>query len=344
MTLRELAEAIGAGLVGGEAAAQVLGVTGLENAVPGHIAYVEDQHRLREGEATPALALIAAHGLTSRSKPLLLVPNPRLAYARALALFSPRVRVPVGVHPTAVVGEGVSLGREVAVGAQVVIGEGTRIGDRVQLHPLVVLGEEVTIGEDAVLFPSVTLYDGVTVGARVVIHAGSVIGSEGFSYVRDGQRNVHLPHLGTVVIEDEVDIGANVTIDRGTTGATAIGQGSKLDNLVHVGHNVRIGRNCLLAGQVGISGSVTIGDNVVLAGQVGIADHIEVGDAVLAGARAAITQDVPAGTVVYGSPARPRGEQLRIDAAAGRLPGLVRTVRELEKRVAELERKAKQAG
>jgi UDP-3-O-[3-hydroxymyristoyl] glucosamine N-acyltransferase len=341
MKLRELAEAVGAELVGGELDAEVVGVTGLENAAPGHIAYVEDQRRLQRAEMTAALALIAPRGLNSHVKPLLLVSNPRLAYARALALFAPPARAAAGIHPTAVVGAGVTLGKEVAVGAHVAIGEGTRIGDRVQVHSLVAVGRRVSIGEDSVIFPNVTLYDGVTVGARVVIHAGSVIGSDGFSYVRDGERNVHLPHLGTVVIEDDVDIGANVTIDRATTGATVIGQGTKLDNLVHVGHNVQIGRNCLLAGQVGISGSVVIGDNVVLAGQTGISDHVTLGDGVMAGARAAITQDVPPGMVVFGSPARPRGEQLRIDAAAERLPGLVRTVRELVKRLEELEKRAR---
>jgi len=341
MRLRELAAAIGGELVGGEGDAEVAGVAGVENAAPGHIVYAEDARRLAVAEASPALAVIAPRGASSGSKPLLLVPNPRLAYARALGLFAPSLRVAPGVHPTAVVGEHVTLGHEVAVGAQVVIGEGARIADRAQLHPLVAVGRGVSIGDDSVIFPNVTLYDGVTVGARVVIHAGSVIGSDGFSYVRDGERNVHLPHLGRVVIEDDVDIGANVTIDRGTTGATVIGKGTKLDNLVHVGHNVRIGPHCLLAGQVGISGSVTIGDHVVLAGQTGISDHVVVGDGVMAGARAAITQDVPPGTVVFGSPARPRGEQLRIDAAASRLPDLVRTVRELVKRLEELEGKTR---
>jgi len=339
MNLCELAQALGAELVGAEGNEKVLGVCGVEHAAAAHVAYVEDERRLAEGERGPALALIAPLEIRDAAKPLLRVANPRLAYARAAALLHPPKRLPAGIAPSAKIGRNVELGEGVAVGAYSVIGEGAKLGRSVQIHPLVVVGREVVVGEETVIFSHVTLYQGVRLGARVIVHAGSVIGSEGFGYAQDGDRHVLVPHLGTVVIEDDVEIGANVTIDRATTGATLIGSGTKIDNLVQVAHNVKIGRNCILAGQVGISGSVRLGDGVIMAGQAGIIDHVSVGDGARGAARAAIMTDVPAGTVVMGSPARPRGEQLRIEAAARRLPELVRQVRELERRLSELEKR-----
>ena len=352
MTLRELAQALGAELIGGDPSAQVTGTSGLDNAAPGCVAYVENGRRQKQGDSGAALALIAPLDLEPGDKPLLRVANPRLAYARALGLLAPRTSPAPGVHPTAVIGDGVVFGAKqsgsaecdavaagVSVGAHAVIGEGCVLGRGVRIHPLTAIGHDVRIGVSSEIHPNVTVYGGVTIGERVVIYAGSVIGGEGFGYARDGEVHVRIPHIGTVVIENDVEIGCNVTIDRATTGATVIGRGTKVDNLVHIAHNVKIGRNCLLAGQVGISGSVTIGDNVMMAGQSGAKDHVIVGDNVQAGARAAIISDVPPGVVIWGDPARPHREQLRIGAATSRLPKLLGTVRELERRVKELEKK-----
>lgn len=352
MTLKELAEALGAELVGGPEEAPVLGVCGLDNPAPGHIAYVDSPRRLAEAEAGPLLAALAPPELEPGRKPLLRVANPRLAYARALRLFSPPRRLPPGVHPTAHIGPGVMFGdaevsdpdaaaraASVAVGPLASIGAGTHLGADTQVHALVAIGEQVRIGPGCDLQPRVVIHDGVTIGARCIIQAGAVVGSAGFGYADDGRDHVHLPHIGTVVVEDDVEIGANTTIDRATTGATVIGQGTKVDNLVHIAHNVVIGRRCLLAGQVGISGSVTIGDDVILAGQAGVVDHVTIGDGARAGARSAIIHDIPAGAVVWGSPSRPRAEQLRLDAAAGRLPELLRTVRDLARRLEALEKR-----
>jgi UDP-3-O-[3-hydroxymyristoyl] glucosamine N-acyltransferase len=340
MTLKELAEALGAELRGG-GSEEVLGVTGLGSVPSGFVSYAEDARRLAQAEGTPALAVITHQGLSSQSKPLLLTDNPRLTFARALALLHPAPSpMEAGVHPTAQLGREVSLGEGVAIGPFVVIGDGVEIGARAQVYALVWIGAGAVVGSDSLLYPNVTLYPQVHLGSRVTVHAGSVIGSPGFGYVWDGQQHVWIPHVGTVIVEDDVEIGANVCIDRGTTGATFIGKGTKIDNLVQVAHNVVIGRNCLIAGQVGLSGSVTLEDGVVLAGQAGVADHVTMREGAIGAAGADIIREIPAGQVVIGRPARPIKQQMRIDAAAAQLPELVQEVRRLRKRVAELEKRA----
>ncbi len=337
MTLRELADTLGAELLGASGNEEVLGVAGIDDVQPGFVTYAEDGRRLAQAEATPTLAVIVPAGMSS-SKPLLFAANPRLAFALALWLVYPPDHGPAaGVHPSASLGQDVSIGEGVAVGPGSVIGDGASIGPRTRVHPLVSIGAGAAIGADCVIYPHVAIYHNVRLGDRVIVHAGSVIGSPGFGYVWDGEKHVWIPHVGTVIVEDEVEIGANSCIDRGTTGATVIGRGTKIDNQVQVAHNVVVGRNCLLAGQVGLSGSVTLEDGVVLAGQAGVADHVRMHEGSTGAAGADIIRDVPAGQVLYGRPARPLAQQIRIDAAAARLPEMVQELRELRKRVAELE-------
>jgi len=339
MTLRELAEALAADLAGTAGAERVLGVTGLGDVRSGWVVYAEDEGRLAEAEASPALAVIAPADARTSTKPLLRANNPRLAFANALALFCPATRMTLGVHPMAVIGEGAELGEGVAVGPYAVVGAQSKIGRGTQIHALVAVGQRVTMGEECILYPHVTIYDGVTLGARVVAQAGCVIGSAGFGYVWDGERHVWLPHVGTVVVEDDVELGANTTIDRGTTGHTLIRQGTKIDNLVQVAHNAVIGPHCLLAGQVGLSGSVQLGEGVVLAGQAGVSDHVKMAPGSIGAAGADIIRDVSEGEVVLGRPARPIKQQLRIDAATAKLPELLQTVRRLAKKLEELEKR-----
>lgn len=344
MTLRELADRLNAELIGASGEEEVEAVTGLGEAAPGSVVFAENKRHLELAESSPALAVIVPPDLGESPKPLLIAANPRLGFARALALIHPPARLSPGIHPTARIGEGVVIGEGVAVGAYAVVEDRARIGDDTQIHPLASIGRDVAIGDECVIFPHVTLCDGVELGQRVVIHPGAVVGSAGFGYVWDGEKHLWMPHVGTVIIEDDVEIGANSAIDRGTTGATRIGKGTKIDNLVQVAHNTVIGKNCLLAGQVGISGSVTLEDGVMLAGQAGVSDHIKMGAGSAGAAGADIIREVPAGEVVLGRPARPIKQQMRIDAAAARLPDLLRELRELRRRVADLEKRVRQGG
>jgi len=268
---------------------------------------------------------------------LLVVDNPSWAFAQAMSHFAPAPpRPPAGIHPSAVVAADAKVHPDATVMARATVGAGSEIGAGCVLHPGVSVGVRVAVGPDSVLHPHVVIYDGVTLGARVIVHGGSVIGCDGFGYATLDGVHHKLPQQGTVVIEDDVEIGANVTIDRARFGRTAIGRGTKIDNLVHIGHNVVVGEHTLIVAQVGIAGSTKVGRGVVLAGQAGVGGHLEIGDQAMIGARAGVTKNVPPGAVVSGYPARAHGQSQRILAATLRLPRLHRTVQRLQKRLERL--------
>jgi UDP-3-O-[3-hydroxymyristoyl] glucosamine N-acyltransferase len=236
-----------------------------------------------------------------------------------------------GIDPRAIIHPTVRLGKNVEIGAGACIGEGTVIGDNCRIYPGVVIGRFCSLGNDVTLYPNVVLYDGCQLGHRVIVHANSVIGADGFGYRQQNGRHVKVPHFGNVIIEDDVEIGACTTIDRGTFQPTRIGAGTKIDNLVQIAHNCRIGRHNLLVGQVGLAGSVTTGDYVVLAGQVAVRDHCTIGDQVVVGARAGVIQDVPAGQKVLGEPAMPEWEYKRLVLLFLKLPELRQQLEEVRK-------------
>lgn len=338
ITLADLAGRIGA-RVDGDERVRVRAVAAIESATATDVVFAEGEAAVQRALASPAAAVIVAEAQAAPGKPLLRCAVPRAAFARALALLHPPARPAPGIHPTAVVGRDVELGPEVSIGAHAVVGDACRLGARVAIGPQCTLGERVHIGPDSRLFPNVTLYDGVELGARVVLHAGCVLGADGYGYVQEGGHHVKIPQVGTVIVEDDVEVGANTTIDRATLGVTRIGRGSKIDNLVQVGHNVALGAGCLLAAQVGISGSSRLGDFVVLGGQVGVGDHVAIGDGVVVGGQGGVLtgKRLSARQVLWGTPARPLAEARRQVAALARLPDLLERVRELARRVQELE-------
>ncbi|HEV8339105.1 MAG TPA: UDP-3-O-(3-hydroxymyristoyl)glucosamine N-acyltransferase [bacterium] len=325
--LGELATRLG-GTVAGDPMVEVTGVGTPEHAAPGDIVLAADAGALERAEAGragagEAAAVLIPEDLTPRRLPAIRSGNVRLAFARLLEHFSPPPSRAPGVHSSAVISPDALVAPDASVGPLVVLGARVRVGARSTVQAAVVVGDDVSIGADCLIYPHVTIREDTIVGDRVILHPGVVLGSDGFGYARGESGPVKIPHLGRVVIEDDVEIGANTTIDRGTLGETRVGRATKVDNLVQIAHNVRIGRAVLIVGQVGIAGSVTIGDGATLAGQAGVPDHLTVGPGATLLARAVPTKDVPAGAVLSGFPARPHREELRLQALLRRLPDLV---------------------
>lgn len=339
LKLSEVARLVG-GQLSGDGEMEICGANGIVEANPDEISFAVAPH-LDKAAGSKAGALILAEHLPELAKPQVIVSNPREAFSKLLEVFSPVVHIDRGVHPSAVIGDKVSLGNNVAIMPHVVIANGASIGDNTILYPFTYVGEAAVIGNDCLLYPSVTVREYCCLGDRVIVHSGTIIGSDGFGFVTVGGKHRKVPQVGNVVIGDDVEIGANVAIDRATTGSTVVGRGTKIDNLVHLGHNDVVGENCLFVAQTGISGSVKIGNNVTFAGQTGSAGHLSIGDNCVFAARTGVIGDVPANSFYAGFPARPHKEWLRAEAGANKVPDMVKKVRELEKRIVELEAKNK---
>jgi UDP-3-O-[3-hydroxymyristoyl] glucosamine N-acyltransferase len=293
---------------------------------------------VEQAKASRAGAIVIESGDQLPGRDLLVCEQPYLTVARALEIFHPREAPEIGIHPTAVVPDDLKLGKGVSVGPHVVIGTGVRIGDNTVLGAGCVLGPGVQLGADCLLHPRVVVEGWCRIGDRCILQAGAVIGSDGYGFATVDGVHHKVPQVGVVVLEDDVEIQANTTIDRATMGETRIGRGTKVDNLVQLAHNVRVGEHCLLVAQVGISGSTTIGSHSVFAGQSGSAGHLEFGERTMVGARAAPMKSFPeAGTVLAGFPARPQREWMKTQAAVQRLHSLRRRISDLERRLGELE-------
>jgi UDP-3-O-[3-hydroxymyristoyl] glucosamine N-acyltransferase len=327
-----LAKALG-GEFEGDPKLRLKAAAGLEDAAPGTIVRVEHPRYLPSAISGAASALLVDAALNVEGKACVRVPHVRLAFARCLELFTPEDAVDPGIHPSAVVDESAEVSEQAYIGPLVVVGRRSRIAAGAVIHAHTVIGDDCSVGPDSVLFANVVLYQGTTVGARVRLHGGVVLGADGFGYVWDGSRHRKIPQVGRIRIEDDVEIGANSCVDRGTTTETVIGAGTKIDNLVQIGHNVRTGPHCLIISHVGIGGSATLGTGVVVAGEAGIKDHATVGDGAVVGAQAGVWGDVPPGGRVSGNPARDHREEMRIQGSLGKLPQLLKRVRELERRL-----------
>ncbi len=336
LTVGELARHLGAELEG-TAAIQISGAAPLETAQPNDVSFLARRKYLPYLAGTRAGAVIIARELGMQEVPegaaILWVDDAHRALADALALlYAEEPRRPE-IAATAVLAPGAELGKGVTIGPYSVVEAGARLGDGVRLGAHCVIGRGCVVGEGSELRDQVTLYPGTVVGRRCIIHSGSRLGVDGFGYVLQDGAHRKVPQVGRCVIEDEVEIGANVCVDRGSVGETRIGAGTKIDNLVHIAHNVRIGRRCIIVAQVGIAGSTTVGHGVALAGQVGIIGHLKIGDGAQVGAQSGVSHDIPPGETWFGHPARRLNDVMRANAAFLKLPDIVRRVRRIERQL-----------
>lgn len=331
--LGELAGAIDARLEG-DPGFMVEGIASLEQAGPQDLSFLASPRYAAAAAASKAGALIVGSDFEVDGRNVLRCDNPYLAYARAVAVISPEPVIESGVDPSAIVDPSASVPEDVAVGPLAVIGPDVALGPGVVVGSGSFIDEDVRIGAGTRLFPRVTIHRDTRLGMRCIVQSGTVLGSDGFGYATDREGRHHrIPQRGGLMIGDDVEIGANVTIDRGSVGDTVIGEGSKIDNLVHIAHNVRIGRNVMIVAQVGIAGSTVIGENAVLAGQAGISGHLRIGARARIGAQAGVIGDVPANAEVSGYPARAHRDQMRAHALFARLPELFQRLKRLEDRL-----------
>jgi UDP-3-O-[3-hydroxymyristoyl] glucosamine N-acyltransferase len=331
LTADAIAREVGGDLVG-DGATIVEGVAPLEQATERDLTFLATPRHapaLAASRAGVVLVSPALANMPGNVAARVVVADPRAALVSLLPRFAGAPTVRPGVHSTAVVGPGVRLGRGVSLGPYAVVGGGAELGAEVVVEAHCVVGPGVEIGDGTRLFPHVTLYPGARLGKRVTVHSGARIGADGFGYISRGGRHEKIPHVGRCIIGDDVEIGANVTIDRGSVGDTVVGAGTKIDNLVHIAHNCRVGRHCLFAAQVGLAGSVVVEDGVALGGQVGVADHHTIGAGARLAAQAGVFGDVPSGETWSGYPARPHKEALRAQAALFRLAPLMKRLERL---------------
>jgi UDP-3-O-[3-hydroxymyristoyl] glucosamine N-acyltransferase len=339
ITVSQIADKV-QGEVVGDGSAELTGFAPADCAGPGDLTFAEKSAYVAAAEASQATAILVTGEVTSSKKVLIRVPNPRVAVARLLPLFFPPDQQTPGIDPGATISPSAEIDPTAYVGPGCVIGARARIGARSALMGGNHIGRDCQIGDDVCLFPNVVIYAKCRIGHRVSIHAGTVIGSDGYSYVFDAGRHRKMLQVGNVIIHDDVEIGANAAIDRGALGATVIGQGTKIDNLVHVAHNVTIGRHCLVMGQVGFAGSTHLGDYCVIASQSGIAGHLKLGNQATVGAKSGVMRDIPDQGTVLGIPAAPDKQAKRQMIAIQHLPEMIRRMRELEKHVADLQARA----
>jgi len=341
-TLNEIAKLVD-GRVVGDGETLITGASGIREAAEGDITFLANSKYSGLMEKTRAAAIITSADAQGTDKPMILTENPSLAFAKIISMFTPDdIGHPSGIDYTAVIGKNVSLGKNVTIGAYSVIGDNAKIGDNTIIYASCFVGHHTKIGEQTLIYPHVSIRERVSIGSRVIIHSGAVIGSDGFGFATIKGLHHKIPQVGTVEVQDDVEIGANVTIDRARFDKTVIGKGTKIDNLVQIAHNVMIGENGLIVALAGVSGSAILGNNVVIAGQVGIGGHITIGDNTVVTAQSGVAKSLPADGMFAGSPARSFMTNQRMLASLQNLPKLFTQVKELKKKIEELEAKLKE--
>ncbi len=340
-TLKEIAAFVGGELVG-DPSVVITGISGIKEAKKGEITFLANPKYARLMKTTRASAIITSKEITDSKKPLIRTDNPSLAFAKVVELVAPNhIGHPKGIHPTAIIDSTASLGKNVAIGPYAIIEKNVTIGDNTIIYGGCYIGSKTSIGEGCLIYPNVTIRERIQIGNHVIIHSGAVIGSDGFGFATVKGIQKKIPQIGTVLIEDEVEIGANVTIDRARFDKTIIGKGTKIDNLVQIAHNVVIGKNCIIVAQAGISGSTRLGEGVILAGQAGVVGHITIGKGAIVAAQAGVTKSVPPNTKVSGYPAKPHNIAKRVNACVQKLPDLYKHIKKLEEKIEKLEKKVK---
>ena len=336
-TVAEIANFIG-GEVVGDSNLVITGLAGIKEAQQGDLTFVANSKYFPLIKTTKASAVITPLDLKIDGPSLIRIDNPSLAFTKIGSLiFNFDQKAFEGIHPTAIISPGAKIGHNVNIGPYAVIEKNVFIGDRTTIYSGCYVGASTSIGKDCLLYPNITLRERISLGDRVIVHSGTVIGSDGFGFVHSDGQHVKIPQLGTVVIQDDVEIGANVTIDRARFDKTLIGKGTKIDNLVQIAHNVRIGEHCIIISQVGISGSTIIEDNVTLAGQAGLAGHLTIGEGAIVASQAGVTHSVPPKTIVSGYPAKPHAQAKRVNACVQRLPKYIKLINELKQKIEKLE-------
>jgi len=341
-TLKEVASIIDGEIIGDENII-VTGICGIKEAKEGDLTFIANSRYLPLMGQTRASAIITSMDVKTAPKAIIRTENPSMAFAKMVSLLAPNdVRRPKGIHPTAIIGDKVKIGKNVAIDPYVVLEDNVEIKDNTVLYAGVYIGHHTKVGRDCIIYPYVIIRESVTIGNKVVIHGGTVIGSDGFGFSTVQGVHHRIPQIGTVIIEDDVEIGANVTIDRARFDKTIIKKGTKIDNLVQIAHNVSIGENSIIVAQSGISGSTNIGKNVTVAGQAGIIGHISIGDNVVVAAQSGVTKSIPSNTCVSGYPAKPHILAKKIHAFTQNLPELFKKVKQLEEEIERLKSATKE--
>ncbi|MFW5981985.1 MAG: UDP-3-O-(3-hydroxymyristoyl)glucosamine N-acyltransferase [Halanaerobiaceae bacterium] len=339
-TSAELAEKVDGNLVG-DPDIKITSVAGVKESSHNSITFAESKDYIKAASESSAAVVIVPQDVSIKGKTTIQVSNPRLVYAMISSFFAPNIYYKPGIHPSAVIEESAQIAKNVSIHPGVIIDENVILSDNVIIAAGVYIGRDVKIGRDTIIHPNVVIEYDSEIGSNVIIHAGTVIGSDGYGFVSTDQGHQKIPQLGNVIIGDNVEIGANVTIDRGASGPTVIGNGTKIDNLVQIAHNVKVGEDCLIIAQVGIAGSTEIANRVTLAGKTGVVGHLKIGDNAIIASSSLVTKNVASDVFYSGNPAHDHKQELREQAARRKLPELLKTVKKLEKKINELERERK---